>query len=210
MELNVFTITYLFLRLAPFILVCFFSLASLFNQDFKGLIYLIGLIISCFITIAVGSPISNYLNAIQGLTKSEEPICRSLITLGNSTISNLPLSQSIFGFTFFYLLFFIGIMKKENYVSQNIPTIVFFPLIILFDIVWNLSYKCYTYNDIIISLGLGITCGLIWASIIDRTKLSNFQYFNKVSGNAECSRPSKSTFKCNVYKNGKLISSNMA
>ena len=49
----------------------------------------------------IGSPISNYLNTIQGIPKSEEPICRTLITLGNTTISNLPLSQTIFGFTFF-------------------------------------------------------------------------------------------------------------
>lgn len=209
MELNLFTITYLFLRLAPFILVCFFSLASLFNQDFKGLVYLLGLIITCLITITIGSPLSNKLNEISGLNRGEEPICKSLITLGNSTISNLPLSQTIFGFTFFYLLYFIGIMKKNNYVSQNIPTIIFFPLIILFDIIWNVSNKCHTYLDIMISLGLGITFGLLWGAIIESTKLSRFQYFNKISGNAECSRPSKSTFKCNVYKNGKLISSNM-
>jgi hypothetical protein len=209
MELNVFTITYLFLRLAPFIIVCFFSLASLFNQDFKGLIYLFGLIISCFITITVGSPISNFLNNKLQLSKGEEPVCRSLITLGNTTISNIPLSQNIFGFTFFYLFYLFG-MKKDKYISQNIPTLIFFPLIILFDMVWNLSNQCYTYIDIILSLGLGIAFGIGWAALIDKTKMSNFQYFNKISGNAECSRPSKSTFKCNVYKNGKLISSNMA
>lgn len=209
MELNVFTITYLFLRLAPFIIVCFFSLASLFNQDFKGLIYLFGLIISCFITITVGSPISNFLNNKLQLSKGEEPVCRSLITLGNTTISNIPLSQNIFGFTFFYLFYLFG-MKKQKYIAQNIPTLVFFPLIILFDIVWNLSNQCYTYIDIVLSLGLGIAFGIGWAALIDKTKMSNFQYFNKISGNAECSRPSKSTFKCNVYKNGKLISSNMA
>jgi hypothetical protein len=209
MELNVFTITYLFLRLAPFIIVCFFSLASLFNQDFKGLIYLFGLIISCFITITVGSPISNFLNNKLQLSKGEEPVCRSLITLGNTTISNIPLSQNIFGFTFFYLFYLFG-MKKQKYIAQNIPTLVFFPLIILFDMSWNLSNQCYTYIDIILSLGIGIIFGIGWAALIDKTKMSNFQYFNKISGNAECSRPSKSTFKCNVYKNGKLISSNMA
>jgi hypothetical protein len=208
MELNVFTITYLFLRLSPFIIVCFFSLASIFNQDFKGLIYLIGLIISSFITITVGSPISKIINGMLNLNRGEEPVCRSLITLGNRTISELPLSQNIFGFTFFYLFYLFG-MKKHTYIYQNIPTLVFFPLLILFDIVWNLSNNCYTYIDIILSLGMGIAFGIAWAALIDKTKMSNLQYFNRVSGNAECSRPAKSTFKCNVYKNGKLISSNM-
>jgi hypothetical protein len=208
MELNVFTITYLFLRLSPFIIVCFFSLASIFNQDFKGLIYLIGLIISCFITITVGSPISKTLNGMLNLSRGEEPICKSLITLGNTTLSELPLSQTIFGFTFFYLFYLFG-MKKHTYIYQNIPTLVFFPLLILFDIVWNVSNNCHTYIDIILSLGMGITFGLSWAALIDSTKMTNLQYFNRISGNAECSRPSKSTFKCNVYKNGKLISTNM-
>ena len=175
-----------------------------------GLFFFISIIIQPrFQRVSIFIRVNNKLNEISGLNRGEEPICKSLITLGNSTISNLPLSQTIFGFTFFYLLYFIGIMKKDNYVSQNIPTIIFFPLIILFDIIWNVSNKCHTYLDIMISLGLGITFGLLWGAIIESTKLSRFQYFNKISGNAECSRPSKSTFKCNVYKNGKLISSNM-
>lgn len=208
MELNVFTITYLFLRLSPFIIVCFFSLASLFNQDFKGLIYLLGLIISCFITITIGTPISKFLNGLLNLSSGDEPICKSLITLGNTTISKLPLSQTILGFTFFYL-FYLFALKTPTYIYQNIPTLVFFPLLISFDIGWNVSNNCSTYIDIIVSLGMGIAFGLAWAVLIDSTKMTNLQYFNRISGNAECSRPTKSTFKCNVYKNGKLISSNM-
>ena len=36
MEINFTTLFYLFLRLAPFVLVCFFSLLSIFNFDLKG------------------------------------------------------------------------------------------------------------------------------------------------------------------------------
>jgi sulfur-oxidizing protein SoxB len=36
MDFNILAFGYLFLRLAPFVLVCFFSLSSLLNQDFKG------------------------------------------------------------------------------------------------------------------------------------------------------------------------------
>ena len=209
MELNVFTISYLFFRLSPFIIVCFFTLASLFNQDFKGLIYLVGLIISCFLSISIGSPISNRLNGMIGLQRSDEPVCKSLITLGNTTISNIPLSQNIFGFTFFYLFYLFG-MKKNKYIYQNIPTLIFFPTLIVADAVWNTTYNCATWVDITLSLGLGIAFGMGWAAIIDSTKMTNLQYFNRISGNAECSRPTKQTFKCNVYKNGKLISSNMS
>ena len=45
MDLNVIGFGYLFLRLAPFVLASFFILASIFNQDFKGFIYLVGVVL---------------------------------------------------------------------------------------------------------------------------------------------------------------------
>jgi hypothetical protein len=199
MELNLLTFTYLFFRLAPFVIVCFFSLASLFNQDFKGLIYLFGLIFACFITIMIG----NFLPFSDSALPNE--IC-NLITIGGSpAYSKLPLGQTILGYTFAYLMY---VIVKYKYVLQNIPTIVFFPLIILVDIIWNLSNSCYKMPQLIIALVLGGGIGALWAFILDKSKLTHLQYFNKISGKAECSRPSKSTFKCNVYKNGQLISRN--
>ena len=47
-ELNLGSIGYLTFRLAPFILVSFFVLSSMFRQDIKGLIYVVGLIIAGF------------------------------------------------------------------------------------------------------------------------------------------------------------------
>ena len=51
MEFNIVAFAYLFLRLAPFILICFFTLSSIFNQDFKGLIYLLGILFSVVLSI---------------------------------------------------------------------------------------------------------------------------------------------------------------
>jgi len=45
MEVNLLSISYLFFRLAPFIIVCFFTMNSLFNQDLRGIVYLCGLLI---------------------------------------------------------------------------------------------------------------------------------------------------------------------
>ena len=79
MDLNIITITYLFLRLAPFVLVCFFSLSSLLNQDFKGLIYLIGLIFGCFITIIFG----NVLTFIPNFPPEQRPEMCSIFSITN-------------------------------------------------------------------------------------------------------------------------------
>jgi len=206
MELNIITFTYLFLRLAPFILVSFFSLASIFNQDFKGLVYLVGLIFACFATTMIGNITSPILNTILGLTTNPTLMCSNVLTIGQGTFSKIPLGQSIFGYTFAYLLY---IIIKNKYVLQNIPTLVFFPLIILFDAIWNIGNGCYTLVDIALSLTLGGVFGIMWAYIISESGMTKLQYFNKVSGNAECSRPAKNTFKCSVYKNGKLVTSNI-
>ena len=45
MDFNLINILYMFFRLAPFIIVSYFTLQSIFNQDLKGVIYLIGLLI---------------------------------------------------------------------------------------------------------------------------------------------------------------------
>lgn len=214
MELNLISLIYLFLRLSPFILVCFFSLASIFNQDFKGLIYLVGLIITCFISILIGGafkPLSEYVKSAYGFSlfadSSMKPaICSDMITLGNAPIFNLPISQTIFGYTFAYLL---SIITKHNYVQQNIPTLIFFPFIILFDMIWNFQNGCFML-ELPIALGLAFGLGWLWGYIIESSKMTNLLYFNKISGASECSRPTKSTFTCKVYKNGKLISKNIA
>ena len=197
MELNIITFGYLFFRLAPFILVCFFTLASFFNQDFKGLIYLIGLIFACFSAMMIGNSLS-----IDPPDNTNE-LC-NLITIGDTpAYSKLPLGQCIFGYTFAYLMF---IILKHKLVLQNLPTVIFFPFIMSIDILWNMSNNCYKLSQLLISLIIGGLFGLLWAYVINKTKMTNLQYFNQISGKQACTRPSKSTFKCNVYKNGKLIS----
>jgi hypothetical protein len=197
MDLNLITFGYLFFRLAPFILVCFFTLASFFNQDFKGLVYLIGLIFACFSTMMIG----NSLPIVQPENTNE--LCNIITIGGTPDYSKLPLGQSIFGYTFAYLMF---IILNNKLVLQNLPTIIFFPIIISSDILWNMTNNCYTLVQLLVSLTIGGLIGLLWAYVINKTKMTQFQYFNQISGKQACTRPSKSTFKCNVYKNGNLIS----
>lgn len=204
MDLNIISFSYLFLRLAPFILVCFFSLTSIFNQDFKGLVYLAGLLLSCFITILIGSFVSDYIPMIDSNTRPE--IC-NMITIGQGgDISKLPLGQSSIGFTFGYLLYTI---VKENFVKQNIATLVFFPILLLFDLIWNATNSCYNVMQLVISLIIGGLSGVLWSYIISLSGNPQLQYFVGVNNGEVCSAPTKSTFKCRVYQNGKLLAGNV-
>jgi len=203
MDLNIVSFTYLFLRLAPFVLVSFFALSSIFNQDFKGIVYLVGLLGACFINIIIG----NVFTLLPTMPMEGRPEICNMISLGQTDISKLPLGQAVFGYTFAYLLYTIIVY---DFVNQNIPTLVFFPLVIVFDALWNIKNSCYTIWQLLASLVFAGLFGWLWSYMIDQTNTKSLQYFAGVNNKEVCSKPSASTFKCAVYKNGKLLSTNMA
>jgi hypothetical protein len=215
MELNIITFIYLFLRLAPFILVCFFSLSSLFNNDFKGIIYLLGLLVSCFITIMVGNTlnldggtpmtaasVAPDVATTENTKYTPDPMC-SIMTIGMvENIAHLPMSQSVLGFTFAYILYAI---ITNSLVTRNIPTLVFFPVLITFDFIWNAKNSCYTILQLLVALIIGSLFGVIWGLLINSQNDSMMVYYSGISSTEVCNKPSQSTFKCNVYKNGMLL-----
>lgn len=201
MDLNIISYTYLFLRLAPFFLVCFFTLSSILNQDFKGLVYVAGLLLTCFTAIILGNAFSDFIPKLD-----DKPDICNMISIGsNGDISKLPLGQVVISFTFGYLLYpliFYDLFKR------NIPTLIFFPLLLLFDIIWNVKNSCYTPIQLIYSLIIGGLLGVGWGYIIDKAKNPALQYFAGTPNGEVCSAPTNTTFKCNVYKNGELLSQN--
>ena len=67
----------MFFRLAPFIIISYFTLQSVLNQDLKGIIYLIGLIVVAAITILISN--------ILGLTSTNLDINRNTVRGYEST-----------------------------------------------------------------------------------------------------------------------------
>lgn len=201
-ELNFLALIYLFLRLSPFIIVCFFVLNSLFNQDFRGIVYANGLIACCVISTLIYSAIP--WQTLFGDPKTNE-VC-SLTSFSKQPNSEvLPIGQNILGFTFFYLLFTI---IKNSLEKSNIITLMFFPLLILFDLIWNFTNGCYNIVQLLTSLAIGAAFGTFCSYIIYETGVTSFQYFYMGDASSEtCSIPAKQTFQCNVYKNGALIGS---
>ena len=198
MKANILIFGYLFLRLAPFILVCFFALSSIFNQDLKGIIYLVGLVFTCFVNMMVSNV---FTKPDHGEGKSN--VCSIISIDGSEDLSLLPIGQTIFGYTSGYLGYFI---IKNDLLYQNIATFIFFPFIVFIDIIWNLTNSCYTIDVLIIALAIGLILGIIWGEIINSTNSPSLQYLvGKNVSNDVCQAPSKQTFKCSVYKNGKLV-----
>lgn len=190
--ININFILYTAFRLAPFILVSFFSLSSLLNQDLKGIIYLAGLLIACFVSILVGNGIPQH-----PIDDKNAMVCNVLTLTESGRLSNVPLSMTVFCYTFFYLVYIIGKYKLAN---QNIPTLIVFPLLIIGEYIWNVSYNCAGTYGLLAAFAIGSTIGAAWSAIIDSTKISELQYFNGISNAAVCSRPSKQIFRCKKAK----------
>lgn len=176
---------YLFFRLSPFILVCFFVLGSVINSELKGFVYLIGLVFACSMTPLFGGARND--------DQSSKPlICHSFSINGIYDNAN-PMSLAVFSYTFFYLVFPIG---KYKLAIHNIPTLIMFPLLILGEVLWILSYDCYPVINCAVAIIVAGGIGAGWAAIIDKVKLRGLQYFN-VGTNAEvCTKPSKQRFRC--------------
>jgi hypothetical protein len=199
MQLNFLTIIYLFFRLAPFIIVCFFTLQSVFNQDLKGFVYLVGLLIACFVSTMVGNLPG--MKNISTIGQKNDLMCNFIQLKNDGFISNLPLGQTVLSFTFFYLFY---IIVKYKLVNQNIATMILFPLLIIADFIWNFSHKCANVVMLGISFIIGGVIGLGWGYFIDYTGKVDLQLFNGISNKEVCSRPSRTIYRCRVRNGGTI------
>jgi hypothetical protein len=211
MKLGITNVMYLAFRLAPFIIVSFFTLQSLFNWNLKGIIYLAGLMFACILSVLFGN--SNFLSATE-TTGVPDPRC-NIITLNDTgTLTNIPLSITIFSYTFFYLLIFIinlastgsndGFLKTDKTnlnmaMQQNIPTMIIFPLLIIIESMWIVSNNCITTVNVLLAIlaaaTIGCVVGILWAVIIASLKKPELQYVT-VPGLEVCNLPSKALYRC--------------
>jgi hypothetical protein len=221
---NIVNILYLAFRLSPFIVVSFFALQSFLNWDMKGLIYLVGLLFSSFVTLLF-SPIFERITkravdsadgtSADGTTPTEPAAECHMITLGSDkALSSLPLSTGVFSYTFFYLLSLVLNTARNRgtvglnapdfsaanlsvAMQENIPMMILFPLLIIVDGIWNIRYNCSNMLAIFISLVISGGMGIAWAMIILKVNNPDLLF---ITGNSAdtCSRPRRSLFRCKV------------
>jgi hypothetical protein len=147
----------------------------------KGLFYVAGVLLACFLNYIVNEILPK---------KTDTPLVCSLI----DGMPNLPLGQTILGFTFAYLSY---IIVKYKLTSQNSPTFVLFPILILADLVWNYSNDCVYPVTLFASLAVGSVFGILWGMVIDSVD-PELQYFNGIGNRNVCSRPSSTLYRCRI------------
>jgi len=221
--MDLFGLLYLFFRLSPFIIACFFSLISVFNSDLKGFIYLVGLIFSTAMTMGAGTFIGSNMPSLpsassstglaSGLTSTAAlltPTNAGLKLGGQSDNGAIPPvcnTLSLGGFSGFskvplstavlsYTFFYlVYVIAKNDMALYNIPTLILFPILILSDMGWNIQNGCYPLYTCIISLIVAGSIGLLWSYIVS-TYMPNMQYLIVGSNREMCMKPSNQTLIC--------------
>jgi hypothetical protein len=197
MLFNIYNAVYIIIRLAPFIVVMYFTLQSMFLLDMNGMLFLVGLVLACLITIQLSTVTRLKQNNLREIPE----YCKILDISEDGAMSGLPLGQTVLSYTFFYILFILG---KYSLVDYNAGTISILVVLIVGDFFWNMTHKCSPINGLVISLIVGGVMGTFWAIVVDSNKKilkNDVTDFNNINGNAKkkC-RLSKLYTKDAVYK----------
>jgi len=187
--------------IGPYFLVFFMVLLSIFNIDFKALFYVLGILFSFGINIVLQNAYKDKINT------DDKPYYCNLFELSMLTQYSYPEPSSmVIAFTFIYLFLPMIFNNQMNYV-------VLFSLIsmLIIDSFGKKSLNCSNYSKTFVGAFFGLIFGAIWYFVILSAFSKEVLYFNVLgSNNVVCKKPSKQTFKCSVYKNGKLHSTNIA
>ena len=199
-ELTVSNVLQFFSFISPTLLVFFLFMSSLFNQNLKGLVYMAGILFASLINIF-------FMNMIGSGRDENEAFSCSIFDIPHVSQYNSPYPSSlIIAFTLAYLVL---PMKYNN--QMNFAVLLFLLCLLGIDIMTKVQNKCTTYAGSVLGGLVGFLLGTLWYIFFHGAGFDSLLYFDELrSDNVVCSRPSKQTFKCSVYKNGQLISSNIA
>tara|TARA_Y100000287_G_scaffold166589_1_gene149311 strand:+ start:246 stop:827 length:582 start_codon:yes stop_codon:yes gene_type:complete len=182
----------LIVALGPIFLVFYFLFDSILQANLKGIIYILGVIGTCLLTIFTGNTIS-----LKNNYEPDRAICFPITIKNMINISNLPLSQSIYGFTFFFIAAPLYTYKYFNY---NIFTLVIFAMFIMLDFFLLMQYKCFDWRQILLSLIVGSFIGLLYSIVLLKNLKKEYIYIAGAVQDEMCELPKKSKFKCTLKK----------
>jgi hypothetical protein len=178
-----------------------FSMSFIF-QNFKGIIYLLWVIIFSWMRSVIPMPDTE----VSQTSQVPRDICNIIKYSSNSNFGNATFSAFFITFTMVYMCGPMVMNKEMNY--WVLSAFLFY---LFLDIGIRSYFDCVKYAYVFLDIVLGFTAGLLALTAMYGAKLYNYVFFNETSSSKEmCSMPSKQTFKCAVYKNGQLVGSTTA
>jgi hypothetical protein len=179
---------------SPIILATSITSMSFIFQNFKGLIYL-GFLIGCCV-------VRSYVYMMAGSAPivNDRTICTSI---QYSKYGNPTFSAFVFAFTIMYL-------SLPMFSNGSVNYWVFISLISYFflDMFIKIYKNCVIQmGDLFLNVLLGVASSALIVTLMYAGGSGKYLFFNEISSDKEiCYQPSKQTFKCNLMKNGELIS----
>jgi hypothetical protein len=177
--------------ISPIIISAFLLMTSLSNADVKALIWLAFAIWGMLIIKFIKPLFVNYNVKDQGKCKIR------------NTAEDTPSTSA------FFIMFTIAYMFFPMMVNKSYNILILVGLMIFFgvDVVVKIKNSCTGFMGI----GTGALFGVLWGgsmyAMMHNTGGEKYTYFSVGnSNNTYCSKPKSQTFKCNVYKNGQIIS----
>jgi hypothetical protein len=200
LEFTISNFIQIFGLLSPLFLGTFLVLVSVFNQNIKGLIYLLFVLL----TSAISYIISILVKYNEPSNQPRGDLCNLVNFPLMSSQYTLPNFNSVFiSFTFMYLLLPMVVNNEVNFWVVGLLTTLF-----AVDVYVKISNYCTDMKGVFVGLILGFFMGSVSYFILKMNELESLLFFNDLtSNNVVCKRPSKQSFKCQLYKNGMPVTS---
>ena len=197
-ESNLKNIYAYFSSLSPLYISAYLLISSLSNGDIgKASMYLAGLVLVLLIHSIIAMSIGGEYEDKFGSSKYKlECNFIQVPLLSNYMVPNL--NSTLLAFIFTYL-----IMPMQTYNSYNVVLLGIIGALFGVNAISKILHGCTTLVGILISSVIGFIIGFAWYAIL--IKNPELLFFANDGGRPICSRPSKQTFKCKVYKNGEVI-----
>ena len=166
------------------------------NSDIRGIIFLGVLLLNCLITFTIGTAFKSAL-PVDNTPPEKIATCNATSLKDDERFSPIPLNINIVVFTFAYLLY---ILVKENMVNYNVPTIVFFTILLASMLFWEFTNQCVDPLKLILALILGGGFGALFSYGVSEwsKNLPGLQFFNNLTNEDVCKRVSDEVFECDV------------
>jgi hypothetical protein len=197
-ESNLKNIYAYFSSLSPLYISAYLLISSVSNGDIgKASMYLAGLVLVLLIHSIIAMSIGGVYEDKFGSSKYKlECNFIQVPLLSNYMVPNL--NSTLLAFIFTYL-----IMPMQTYNSYNVVLLSIIGAFFGINAVSKVLHGCTTMVGILISSVIGFIIGFAWYAIL--IKNPELLFFANDGGRPICSRPSKQTFKCKVYRNGEVI-----
>jgi len=183
---------------SPIIITLCIILLSAFSQTMQGITFFLFLFLFSFIRIALIKLLVESPSG--GNTNNPDCINFPIVTAYDND-----------GFNIFYITYLYGyiVAPMINLVPMNYVLIIFVGIYLIYIFIQALRSNCVSGGYVVGNFFYAIISVTITMSIITACKIeSQLFLYDSVSDAIKCSMPSKQSFKCSVYQNGQLISSN--